>query len=266
MPSHLSGTALVSGATAGIGLEFARTLAAQGHELVVVARDGARLQQVADQLRAEFGVGVEVLAADLCDRTQVERVADRLRDTADPVDILVNNAGFGLAQRFVGGDLEREEAMLAVLVTAVLVLSHAAAPGMAARGRGQIINVSSVASFLTTGTYSAAKAWVTTFTASLAIELDGTGVTATAVCPGFVRTEFHQRLGARGPVAPAWAYVPVTEVVNTALAAAVAGRPVSIPTRRYRTVVALARQLPLRLSHRVNRRLAGGRRGRGRQR
>lgn len=266
MPTHPSGTALITGATAGIGLEFARTLAGRGHDLVVVARDGARLERVAEQLRAEFGIAVEVLVADLGDRAQLERVAQRLRDDGAPVDILVNNAGFGLAQRFVGGELAREEAMLAVLVTAVMVLSHAAAPGMAARGRGRIVNVSSVASFLTTGTYSAAKAWVTTFTASLAIELAGSGVTATAVCPGFVWTEFHQRLGARGPVAPAWGYVAATEVVRDALTAADAGRPVTIPSRRYRAVVALARHLPLRLHHRLNRRVAGGRRWRDPQR
>ena len=136
---------------------------------------------------------MEVLPTDLSDREQMERVADRLRDNARPIDFLVNNAGFTTQKPFPMGDLAEEERMLDVLIRAVLVLTASAVPGMVARGRGNIVTVSSVAGFLPTGTYSAAKSWATFFTISLAKKLGRTGVTTTALCPGFVRTEFHQR-------------------------------------------------------------------------
>ena len=157
------GTALVTGATAGIGLEFARQLAARGHDLVLVARDPARLESVADELRAAYAVEVEVLAADLADRARLARVEARLADPERPVDLLVNNAGFGLRHRFLDNDVEQEQEMLDVLVVAVMRLSHAALRAMTARGRGGIVNVGSVAAYLRRGTYSAAKAWVSSF-------------------------------------------------------------------------------------------------------
>ncbi|HIZ99551.1 MAG TPA: SDR family NAD(P)-dependent oxidoreductase, partial [Candidatus Janibacter merdipullorum] len=164
-------TALVTGATAGIGREFATQLASKGENLVLVARDTARLEALAIELTDAHGIAVEVLPADLADRTQLERVAERLRDSGRPVDLLVNNAGYSLGTPFVESDVEAEEQLLDVLVRAVLVLSHAAATAMVGRGRGQIINVSSVAGLLASGTYSAAKAYVTTFTESLSGQL-----------------------------------------------------------------------------------------------
>ena len=155
-------TALVTGATAGIGRQFAEQLAAKGVDLVLVARDEARLAAVAGELSGRHGVAVEVLPADLSDRVQLERVAERLRDTARPVDLLVNNAGYSLGSRFVDSPVEAEEQLLDVLVRAVLVLSHAAATTMVGRGRGQVINVSSVAGLTASGTYAAAKSYVTT--------------------------------------------------------------------------------------------------------
>ncbi len=129
-------TALVTGATAGIGHEFARVLASRGHDLVLVARDGARLDTVAATLREEHGAEVEVLVADLVDRAQLRSVELRLADRDRPVDLLVNNAGFGLKQRFGDNDVEAEQAMLDVLVTAVMRLSHAALGAMSERGSG----------------------------------------------------------------------------------------------------------------------------------
>ncbi|MDN5797086.1 MAG: SDR family NAD(P)-dependent oxidoreductase [Intrasporangium sp.] len=236
--------ALVTGATSGIGLEFARQLAAGGHDLVIVARDTARLERVADELNSTYAAHAETLPADLAQRTQLQRVADRLADPDRPVDVLVNNAGFALKGQFLQNDVADEERHLDVLVLAVLVLSHAAARAMSTRGRGRIVNVSSVAGFLTSGTYSAAKAWVTTFTEGLATELAGTGVTATALCPGFTHTEFHQRSGIRRDSTPGFMWLEARRVVADALADVEKGRVLSVPGPQYKAVVGLLRVMP----------------------
>ena len=246
MPPRIR-TALVTGATAGIGNAFARALAARGTDLVLVARDAVRLGSVAEQLRTDHGVEVEVLSADLADREQLERVAVRLRDGQCPVDLLVSNAGFGLKQRFAGGDLAGEERLLDVLVRAVLVLTHAAVPGMVGRGRGVVVTVSSVAGFMPAGTYSAAKAWATTFTTSLAGELAGTGVTATALCPGYVHTEFHGRAGIRMERLPEFVWLDADQLVAACLADVARGRTISVPGGQYKLAVVGLRHLPLRV-------------------
>ncbi|GEL93878.1 SDR family NAD(P)-dependent oxidoreductase [Cellulomonas composti] len=238
------GTALITGASAGLGLEFAWQLATAKHDVVLVARSQDRLDRLADQLRAAAGVHAEVLVADLSDRRDVERVADRLRDQERPVGLLVNNAGLGLNQRFVGGDLAAEEAALDVMVRAVLVLSNAAAGAMVERGRGAILNVASIAALLASGTYSAHKAWVRTFTEGLAVELKGTGVTATALCPGFVHTEFHERGRIDVSTYPEVAWLHAEDVVATALADVRRGTVISTPSIRYRAIAAAARLAP----------------------
>ncbi|NUR17190.1 MAG: SDR family NAD(P)-dependent oxidoreductase, partial [Dermatophilaceae bacterium] len=144
-------TALVTGASAGIGREFALQLAARGHDLVLVARDAARLEALATELRRDHGIEVEVLPADLSDRAALQKVADRLADAARPVDLLVNNAGYGLRGRFLRNDIAVEEAAFDVLTRAVLVLSHAGAQGMVERGHGAVVNVSSVAGYIASG-------------------------------------------------------------------------------------------------------------------
>jgi uncharacterized protein len=245
-------TALVTGATAGIGNAFARALGSRRVDLVLVARDAPRLAGVAQGLRDQHGVDVEVIAADLADREQLERVAARLRDPERPVDLLVNNAGFTVKQYFVGGDLRAEEQMLDVLVRAVLVLSSAAAPGMVERRSGAIVTVSSVASFLPSGTYSAAKAWATNFTLSLAAELAGSGVTATALCPGYVRTEFHGRAGIRMGRLPSRAWLDADDLVAACLRDVARGRSLSVPGPQYKLAVVAARHAPLRLMERVS--------------
>jgi short-subunit dehydrogenase len=240
-------TALVTGATAGIGLEFSRQLAASGTDLVLIARDTTRLAEVAEQLRARHAVEVETLSADLSDRAALETVAERLRDTGRPVDILVNNAGFGLTERFLTGDVADEERLLDVLVRAVLVLTRAAVPPMVERGTGTVITVSSVAGFFPGGTYSAVKAWATTFSISLAGELAGTGVKAMALCPGYVRTEFHRRAGLSTRGIPGWLWLAPERLVAEALADARRGRAVSIPSRKYKVLTTFLRHTPLRL-------------------
>jgi uncharacterized protein len=238
------GTALVTGASAGLGLEFAWQLATARHDVVLVARHEERLTRLADQLRAAAGVRAEVLVADLSDRADVERVADRLRSDESPVGLLVNNAGLGLNQTFVGGDLAREEEALEVMVRAVLVLSHAAAGAMVGRGRGAVLNVASVAALLASGTYSAHKAWVRSFTEGLAVELRGTGVTATALCPGFVHTEFHERGRIDTSAYPEIAWLNAEDVVSTALADVRRGVVISTPSLRYQLASGVVRLAP----------------------
>ncbi|WP_166844918.1 SDR family oxidoreductase [Isoptericola sp. BMS4] len=248
------GTALVTGATAGLGLEFVWQLATARHDVVLVARDADRLEEVARQVRAAAGVHVEMLPADLADPDDLERVAARLRAVGDgdgpdaprprPVGLLVNNAGFATAQPFVRGDLDVELRALDVMVRAVVVLSHAAAGQMTARGRGAILNVASVAALTAGGSYAAAKAYVRSFTEGLAVELKDTGVTATVVCPGFVHTEFHDRAGLDMGQIPELGWLEAPEVVAEALADVRRGAVISTPSVRYKAASALLRVLP----------------------
>lgn len=238
-------TALVTGATAGIGLAFARRLAGGGHDLVLVARDEGRLRAVAAELRAAHGVEVEVLRADLVDRGDLARVEARLASTGAPVDLLVNNAGHGLKQRFLDNDVEDEQAMLDVLVVAVMRLSHAALRAMTARGTGAVVNVSSVAGYLPRGTYSAAKAWVTSFSTWAAHEYRPAGVTVMALCPGFVRTEFHERMDVATESVPRPLWLDADRLVAEALTDLERGRVVSVPSKRYKALVAVSRVLPV---------------------
>lgn len=241
-------SALVTGATAGIGLEFARQLAGRGHGLVLVARDEARLTSVAHELRSTYDVEVEVLVADLADKEQCASVEARLADRDRPVELLVNNAGFGLKQRFLDNTIDQEQGMLDVLVTAVLRLSHAALGPMTERGRGGIINVSSVAAFLPRGTYSAAKAWVNSFSEWAHNEYKPQGVTVMALCPGFTKTEFHERMQVKRGDNFMW--LDVEFLVRTALADFDKGRTFSVPGAQYKTVVALTRAVPSRVLQR----------------
>ncbi len=245
-------TALVTGATAGIGAEFTAQLAARGDDLVLVARDRERLEACAEDLRTRHRIAVEVIVADLADREQVAIVEARLRDATRPVDLLVNNAGFGVNQLFVDGDLEAEQAMLDVLVTAVLRLTHAALPGMVARGTGGVINVSSVASFIAGGTYSAAKSWCTVFSESVDRQLAGTGVTVMALCPGFTHTEFHQRGGMDVSHLPDWMWLDAPDLVRDALADFRRGKPVSVPGAQYKAIRVLTSVLPRPLVRRAS--------------
>ena len=238
------GTALITGPTAGIGRAFAEQLAARGHDLVLVARDSNRLVELAERLESRHGVRVEVLSADLADRASLATVEARVADPERPVVMLVNNAGFGHKQPFTENSVEDEQQMLDVLVVAVMRLSHAALRGQAARGRGGIINVSSVAAYFPRGTYGAAKAWVNQFGLWAAAEYRSRGVIVTTVCPGFTKTEFHQRMGVRRGTGFLW--LEPAFVVERALADFDRGRALSIPGRQYRAIVAATRLVPSR--------------------
>jgi uncharacterized protein len=237
-------SSLVTGATAGIGHAFATRLASRGDDLVLVARDRERLESVAKALRNEYSVTVEVLPADLAIRSELATVEARLADPARPVDLLVNNAGFGLKDRFLANDVEAEQAMLDVLVTAVLRLSHAALGPMVERGSGGVINVSSVAAFLPRGTYGAAKAWVNRFSEWAANEYRDRGVTVMALCPGFTKTEFHQRMGVKRGAGFMW--LDVDMLVEKAMSDFDKGRIYSIPGAQYKAIAGVTKLIPSR--------------------
>lgn len=253
-------TALVTGGTSGIGAAFARALASRGHDLVLVARDTERLDAAAADLRSRYGVHVEVMSADLADRQHVLAVAERIGDADRPIDVLVNNAGFGIHARMTDADTTTYERAVDVMIRAVLILSAAAARSMTDRGRGRIVNVSSTAGFVTMGVYSAVKAWVTTYSESLAVELRNSAVTVTALCPGWVRTEFHDRAGLAVSAVPGPLWLEADRVVADALRDIDRGVVVSIPSRRYRLLIWLARHAPRSVVRSVSARLSRSRR------
>lgn len=253
-------TAMVTGGTSGIGAAFARALAAQGSDLVLVARDEERLAAAASELRDRYDVDVEVLAADLADREQALSVARRLEDEAHPIGTLVNNAGFGIHTLLTAEDPSRHELALDVMCRSVLLLGGAAGRAMRRRGQGRIINVSSVAGFAALGSYSAVKAWVTSYSEGLSIELAGTGVQVTALCPGWVRTEFHGRAGIRTSRIPAALWLNADDVVGQCLRDVRRGRVISIPSKRFRTLAWFARHGPRPIVRAVSARMSTSRR------
>lgn len=247
-------TALVTGATAGIGAAFARALAGRGHDLVLVARDVARLDRAAQQLRTH-DVEVDVLPADLADHDGCARVEWRC---GEGVDILVNNAGLGTKGAFHETPREQEEHLLRLNVRAPMRLTHAALPPMVARGNGAIVNVSSVAGFapgIRAATYSASKAWLTNFSESLHLQYEGTGVQVLALCPGFTRTEFHSRAQMDSSGIPDRLWLDADDVVRAALADLDRGRSMSIPGAQYKVIVQATRVIPSGAQRAIVRRL-----------
>ncbi len=245
---HPWSTALVTGASSGIGEAFARLLAGAGVPTVVVARRRDRLEALARALP-----GVEVLVADLTTEDGIAAVEDRL---ASGVDLLVNNAGFGTSGRFAEIDPARITAEVTLNVVALTRLTRAALPGMLARGRGWVLNVSSVVSFQAApnlATYAATKAFVTSLTEALHEELRGTGVRATALCPGLTRTEFQQVSGGAGLTErlPGFAWMTAEQVARAGLADAAAGRALSVPGVHNKATVVASGLLPRAVTRRV---------------
>ena len=227
-------TALVTGATAGIGNAYARFLAARGYDLVLVARDEARLRGVADQLQAKFGVHVEPFRADLSRYDECSWVEQRVADPNRPIDVLINNAGYAVKQRFASGELLAEQAMFDVLVRAVMRLSHAAAHAMVERGSGVIINVSSVAGWIPQSTYGAAKSYVTAFSQSLRREVRRNGVQVLALCPGYTVTEFHERADYAMGKVPKFMWLDADAVVAESWRDMERGKAISVPGPIYK--------------------------------
>jgi uncharacterized protein len=250
-------TALVTGASSGIGEAFARRLAADGYRVVVVARRRDRLEVL-----REVGVAAEVIAADLATVEGCEQVEDRL--AAGGVDLLVNNAGVGLGKPFEDTSVEEEQRMLAVNAQAVMRLTHAAIPAMLAAGSGEVINVSSVAAYTGVAgfaTYSASKAYVSVMSESLAVRYGPRGIRVMALCPGYVRSEMHEPGKApTSGITAKLSWLDPEQLVDIALRDLRRGRIVSVPGLTYKAVVAVTKLLPRRLAAR-----AGQRAGRGNQ-
>jgi short-subunit dehydrogenase len=252
-------TACITGASAGLGASFARACAARGDDLVLVARDAVRLQAMAEELRDQYRVQVEVLPADLGDPDAVRAVAARVAETERPIELLINNAGFGLTNHLLDAPVDEHRHAINVMCTAVAELSLAAAQAMRVRGHGRILNVASLSAWVVQGNYSAVKAWVKVFTEGLAVELAGTGVTATALCPGWVRTEFHERAGLPTTSIPDWVWVDADVCVTQALAHTAAGRVLSVPTLRWKLARFGLDVLPRPIVRGISRRLTHSR-------
>jgi uncharacterized protein len=249
-------TALVTGATAGIGAAFARHLAAASYDLILVARDEERLHRRAAEVFGAHGSTAEVLPADLTTEEGLSAVKERLQDPSAPVDLLVNNAGFALNKSFLRTEEEDEERLLRLHVHAVLRLTKAVLPGMVERRRGAVINVSSASGFsamIPGSTYPASKAWVNNFSASIDASVRRHGVKVMALCPGLVRTELHPRAGMDMSYAPRMLWLDADDVVADAMRSLERGRVVRVVDWRYRLIVRAIQLLPRRLLQRAAR-------------
>jgi short-subunit dehydrogenase len=241
--------ALVTGATAGIGESFTRLLAEKGYDLVLVARDEARLHERAKGLKEKFGADSVVIVADLATETGCAKVEDFIKK--NEIEVLINNAGFGINKAFTMSDLDKEEEVLKVLVRTPMRLMHVVLPGMKDRDSGTVINVSSVASFIAGGAYSASKSYLTVLSESLHTELSATKVKVSALCPGFTRTEFHQRGRMKMAGLPEFMWLNSDHLVAQAWKDAQSGKAVSIPGWQYKLLVGLISVVPRSLVRRL---------------
>ncbi len=244
-------TALVTGATAGIGAAYAELLAKAGFDLVLVARDLPRLNTVANNLKKSYKIKVETIKADLTKPMQLANVEKRLANAAKPIEVLINNAGFGIKDSFLDSDLKREQELLDVLVTAPMRLTHAVLPLMVKRNSGIVVNVSSIASWIAGGTYSSAKSYLTVFSEYLNNELKGTKVKVSALCPGFTRTEFHQRGKMRMSGLPNFMWLDANKLVAKSWSDAQKNKAVSVPGFQYKTLAIIAQYAPRPLVRKI---------------
>ncbi|MGI9598131.1 MAG: SDR family NAD(P)-dependent oxidoreductase [Acidimicrobiales bacterium] len=251
--------ALVTGASSGIGNAFAWLLSKNGTDLVVVARDEARLTALAAELHDQHGVAVEVLVADLGDRSQLATVAERLQSTESPIDLLVNNAGFGFSGDFIDLDPDGETSVVDVNISAMQRLAHAAGTAMSSRQRGGIINVSSVAGFGPSpkaATYAATKAFVTSFSEALHMELGPLGVVVSCLCPGLTRTEFQERAKCDVEAVPKALWQSPEEVADAGLKGLARGKAIVIPGAQNKALRAALKASPAALTRRISKAVA----------
>jgi short-subunit dehydrogenase len=241
--------ALVTGATVGIGESFTRLLAQNGYNIVLVARDFPRLQERAQALESTFGIATTVIQADLATDAGCKTIEDFIAN--NQIDVLINNAGFGINKAFTMSQLDVEQQLLDVLVRTPMRLMHVALPGMKERNKGVIINVSSVAGWIAGGTYSASKSYLTVLSESLHTELSSSNVKVSALCPGFTRTEFHQRGRMSMKGLPAFMWLNSDKLVAKAWKDAVAGKAVSVPGWQYQLLTFVMRNAPRSLVRKI---------------
>ncbi|MDP9806190.1 short-subunit dehydrogenase [Trueperella bonasi] len=257
--SPLRGRALITGGSSGLGLMFARHLARRGLDLVLVARNSERLEEVAVEL-GKNGVRVEALPADLSSDDGVRAVSERLSSTESPINVFVNNAGAGLYTRMATADPEPLLRGTQLMARAPMVLGGAAAAAMKERGEGVIINTSSMAAAAPMGAYSAIKAFVRVWSDSLAIEVGKHGVQVVSFIPGWVRTEFHERSGVSTSSIPSWLWLDADRVIEECLADVEKGKTTSTPSKRFKITGFLAKHAPAPAVAAVVKKLNKGRR------
>jgi short-subunit dehydrogenase len=245
----MSSWALVTGATSGIGESFTRLLASNKYNIVLVARDLPRLQERATALEAKFGISTHVIQADLATDEGCLKVEKYIAE--NQIDVLINNAGFGTSKAFTMSTLEIEQQLLDVLVRTPMRLMHVALPLMKTRNNGIIINVSSVAGYIAGGTYSASKSYLTVLTESLHTELSGTNVKVSALCPGFTRTEFHQRGKMSMKGLPNFLWLNSDRLVEQSWRDALKGKAVSVPGWQYKLLVFIVQTVPRSIVRKV---------------
>jgi uncharacterized protein len=239
----------MSGATAGIGESFSRLLAANRYNLVLVARDLPRLQERAQALEEKFGVKTHVIQADLATNEGCQEIEQYISE--NQIDVLINNAGFGTSKAFTMSTLEIEQQMMDVLVRTPMRLMHVALPLMKQRNNGVIINVSSVAGYIAGGSYSASKSYLTVLSESLHTELAGTNVKISALCPGFTRTEFHQRGKMSMKALPNFMWLTSDYLVEQSWKDAMKGEAVSVPGWQYKLLVLIVHVVPRSIVRKV---------------
>lgn len=245
----MSSWALVTGATSGIGESFTRLLASNRYNIVLVARDLPRLQERAQALEDKYGVKTHVIQADLSTDEGCLKVEKYIAD--NQIDVLINNAGFGTNKAFTMSSLEIEQQLLDVLVRTPMRLMHVALPLMKQRNNGVIINVSSVAGYIAGGSYSASKSYLTVLSESLNTELSDTNVKVSALCPGFTRTEFHQRGRMSMKGLPTFMWLNSDRLVEKSWSDALKGQAVSVPGWQYKLLVLIVHVVPRSIVRKV---------------
>jgi short-subunit dehydrogenase len=231
--------AVITGPTSGIGLAYAQELAREGYELLLVGRNEIKLKQLQLDLNAKS----EIFVADLSVQAEILRVGSHLEGLKQ-IDLLVNNAGFGSSLPFSQNSLAEEIEQMEILMKAVMVLTHATLPKLIKQNSGIILNISSVAAWVPTGTYAAAKSWVTAFTESISAELKGSKVQVTAVAPGFTKTKFFDRSQMKDDDVPNWLWLTPEQVAKESLKDARSGQLISIPGAQYKAMSTVTRSLP----------------------
>jgi len=231
--------AVITGPTTGIGLAYAQQLADEGYELLLIGRSEEKLKKLQNELNATS----EIFVADLSIHDEIMKTGNHLKGL-EKIDVLVNNAGFGSSLPFSQNSLAEELEQLEVLVKAVMVLTHAVLPNMINRNLGIVLNISSIAAWLPTGSYAAAKSYVTSFTEAIAAELKGTKVQVTAVAPGFTKTKFFDRSQMKDDEVPSWLWLTPEQVAPESLKDARSGQVISVPGAQYKAMSTVSRTLP----------------------